>query len=78
VTRAGGRGNPLILPRHLPHELDPVAVRIFDEGKDGGPVLHRTRLAHDLAAEPAHPLAGSLDVVGADRDVAEAGAELGA
>jgi transposase len=28
-------------------------------------VLHRTRLAHDLAAEPAYPFAGALDVVGA-------------
>ena len=31
-------------------QLDLVAVRVLDEGDDGGAVLHRPRLAHHLAA----------------------------
>lgn len=51
-------------------------VRVFDEGQDAGAMLHRTRLAGDLAAARADILAGLVDISHFQGDVAIAGAQL--
>ena len=57
-------------------QLDPITVGILDEGDVRGAVLHRSRLARDLGALLLEFGADRVDVVDAERQVAEAGAEL--
>src|SRR2546428_855443 len=57
-------------------QLDLVAVGILDEGDLGAAVLHRPGLAHDPGPLGAQLVAGAIDVLDAERDVPEAGAEL--
>src|SRR5262245_47903715 len=55
----------------LVDELDLVAGWVLDERDDGRSMLHRAWLADDLVAERTNLLAGTLDVVGPERDVPE-------
>src|SRR5215510_13626449 len=57
-------------------QLDPVAVRVLDEGDLGRAVLHGSGLAHDAGALLAELLAAAVDVVDAEGDVPEARADL--
>lgn len=51
-------------------------VRVFDEGQDAGAVLHRARLAGDLAATGTDVLASLVDVFHFQGDVAVGGAQF--
>src|SRR2546425_66119 len=57
-------------------ELDPVAARVLDEGDLRRAVLHRPGLADNSSTLHPELLAATVDVVDAERDVPEAGAEL--
>ena len=51
-------------------------VRILDEGQDARAVLHRARFAGDLATAAANILAGLVDVLDFQSDVAVSGTQL--
>ena len=57
-------------------ELDPVAVRILDEGDDGRPVLHRAGRADHLPPAPLDLGAGGDRVGHLQRHVAESAAQV--
>src|SRR5690606_33537467 len=57
-------------------QFDLVTIRILDEGDDGRAVLHRSGLAHHLAATGADVVARLRRVLDLERDVAVGGAEL--
>src|SRR5207237_4788618 len=63
-------------PSRALDELDLVAVRILDERDHAAAELHRAGLARDLAALRLHGLARLVDIGHAERDVAEAVAEI--
>src|SRR6266852_1898534 len=54
-------------------QFDLVAVRILDERDLDAAELHRARLAHDLDALVLERRASLVDVVAADREMAERG-----
>ena len=57
-------------------QLDLVAVGILDEGDNGGAELHRSGRARDLAAGFGDLFAQAIDVRHADREMAEAAAQI--
>src|SRR5690606_358578 len=57
-------------------QFDLVAVRILDEGQNARAVLHRAGLAGDLATAPTNVLAGLVDVLDLQSDMAVTGALL--
>src|SRR4051812_44327498 len=64
------------LAARLLDQLDLVAVGILHEGDHRGAVLHRARLAGDLATRRADAIADGVDVVDAERDMAVRRADL--
>src|SRR5690606_6405886 len=89
-AKSANTGNPLVLRLKVGacalaarsvlalgrEQLDLVAIRVFHEGQDAGTVLHRTRLAGDLAAAGTDVLAGLVDVLHFQGDVAVAVAQV--
>src|SRR3990167_1269656 len=66
---------PSVLARWR-QQLDLVTVRVFDEGQDAAAVLHRPRLAGDLAAKGTDVITGLVDIRHFQGDMAVAGAQL--
>lgn len=55
------------------NQLDGIAIRVRHEGNDGGARVHGPGLAHDVAAPLPDLLAGAIDIIDFEGQVAEAG-----